>query len=105
MLLTQADAAASCRYIAAASCAAACGRGIAAAALRLTLPPCWAAVAARTLFFVVGSFFLVRRVAAHPHFPPQFRRRRLQDLVSLALTNTPRDHDGKDIHFFFAERK
>ena len=85
VFVAQADAASSCAATscAAASCAATCGRGIAAAALRLTVRRCWAAVATRTLFFFVFVTFLVCRVAPHLHIPPQFRRRCLQDFVNL----------------------
>ena len=38
--------------------------------------------------FVVFRAFFVRRVDAHSHFPPQFRRRRLQKLVYLVRKHT-----------------
>ena len=54
----------------------------------------------RTLyaFFLFLLFFLVCHVAAHPHIPPQFRRRRLQDFFPLAQTYL--NLDGKAFHFF-----
>ena len=76
--------------LSAASCAAACGRGIAAAALRLTLSPapllgcrCYSYAG-----FFVSRYFVVSRAGAHPHFPPQFRGRRLQGLVYLVRKDT-----------------
>ena len=82
------DAAASC---AAASSASASDRGIAAAALRLAVHRCWAAVVSRAYLVRWGFFlllFLVCRVAAHPDTPPQFRRCRLQDFVYLWRKHT-----------------
>ena len=83
LLLTLMPLLAAARY-AAASCAATCGREIAAAALPLIVHRCWAAVAIRTLYFF-SVFFFVCRVAPYPHTPPHFRRRRLQDFVYLLL--------------------
>ena len=92
-------AAASC---AAFSFAAACGRGIAAAALWLTV---CALLGCRcysyepgTLFFIYASS-MVCRVAAHPYIPPQFRRRCLQYFF-LPLAQTHLNLGGKAIHFF-----
>ena len=52
---------------AAASCAATCGRGIAAAALRLAVHRCWAAVATLTLFFFCSTLGLQRcATSSHP---------------------------------------
>ena len=56
---------------AAASCAAFSGRGIAAAALRLTVHRSWPAVASRTYlvrcFLVLASFFVLPRCRTSPH--------------------------------------
>ena len=38
--------------------------------------------------FSLFVIFLVCRVAAHLHFPPQFRKRRLQDLVYFVREHT-----------------
>ena len=55
-------------------------------ALRSNLPPtpllgCRYYSQAVFMFFCL--FLLVWRIAAHPRFPPRFRRSRLQDLVYL----------------------
>ena len=57
------------RADAAASWAATCGRGIAAAAQRLTVHGCLAAVGTRSQFFCF-CYFCCLRVAPHPHVPP-----------------------------------
>ena len=86
--------------LAAASCAAACCGGIAAAALRwdscggtavnsATAAVAWLPFVGTCTWyavfllssFVLASFFS-GLVAAHPHFPHQFRRRRLQNLFN-----------------------
>ena len=75
VLVAQADAAFSCLSLpfAAFSCAAACGRGIAAGGTNcgLTVVRRWAAVATRTYlvrcFFVFTSFFGLPRCRASSH--------------------------------------
>ena len=87
--------AAASAQLAPACCVAACGRGMAVAALRSTLPPtqlldcrCYS----HAVFYFIFVVFLVCRVsprlAAHPYSPPQFRRRRLQGLVCLVRKHT-----------------
>ena len=86
--------AASC---AAASYAAAGGRGVAAAALRLTVHRCCRRYSYASWYAVVLFLLLclVCRVTARPHIPPQFRRRRLQDFVYLYKFPLTRQGDAR----------
>ena len=88
----------------AASCAAACCGGIAAghggynSAAALARRPSLRVLVRVVLAFFASCFPFLSLVAAHPHFPPQFRRRR--SIVFTSHTNTHQNHDGKGIHFF-----
>ena len=91
--------------------AVACCGGIVTAALRLTLPP--PMLGCRLVRSPLPSpppplffLFLFYLVAAHPHFPSEIWRRRLQDFVacriSLLPTRTHQNHDmiGRELASF-----
>ena len=88
----QADTADSCRYVVPATVtvlllAVVDSSGV-TAVTSLAPPPLLGCRCYSPAIFLFSVMPLVRRVAAHPRFPPRFRRRRLQHLCYLARKHT-----------------
>lgn len=100
--VAQADATVSCRYVAAASRAATCGREVAAAILLLSLPlpP---SLGCRCYSYP-GLLFSLLRFCFLPHCLPSplplLFSEALSAGFSLLLTQTHRNHEEKEVRFF-----